>query len=184
MKWLKIALFVLPLLSLGGGILGAWVLESGWLHGWESLGEPPGGAIEFVDANAIYVYVKNKTGKLYRNPGYTICENCWEPATSLEEPLIDPAKTCPGGNAAIPAPPGEAVRRLAGRECYADAVADFEYVILADGSVWEWVFFRGAYGLLIYPLFAVCGCLAGLVPLGIWGIVRLARRGKSSQVPV
>jgi len=181
MKWHRVFLFVLPFLCLGLGILGAWILESGRLHGWEALGAVPGGAGEFLDASTTYVYLKNRSGDIYRNPDSNYCETCWEKTLPLDKPLIDPSRSCQGTNSAIPSTPGEVVDRLAGRECYADAIADFEYVILTDGSVWKWAYFRGAYGLLVYPLFALCGCLAGIIPLGIWGLMRLVRRGKPPQ---
>lgn len=170
MKWLKLFLVILPLACLGAGILAAWILESGALARWEPLGMPPGGALEFVDANSTYVYVRNKTGDIYR------CPQCWEEAEPPEKPLIDSTRFCPPGDVRIPSDPGEVKQRLGGLECYADATSYYQYVILSDGSVWAWSLLRGSYGFFLYPLLAITGCFFGVIPIFVFLIYRVAKK--------
>ena len=170
MKWLKLFLVILPLACLGAGILAAWLLESGALEKWEPLGTPPGGALEFVDANSTYAYVRNQSGDLYR------CPHCWEEAEPLEQPLVEPTRFCPPANVRVPPDPGEVIKRLGGWECHADAITYYQYVILSDGSVWVWSLLRGSYGFLFYPLFAICGCFFGLIPLLAFLIYGVAKK--------
>lgn len=170
MRGLKYFLLIVPFVLCALGILAAWIIESGKLSKWQPLGIPPGGAKEFADANATYVYVISNSGNLYR------CPICWEQAVPLEKPLNDPDRICPPSFTKIPPVPGEVRVQLGGRECHADATTDYQYAILSDGSVWAWSHFRGSFGFFLYPILAGCGCLLGSVPVALFFIFSLSRK--------
>jgi hypothetical protein len=132
---------------------------------WESLGSPPGGAVDILDADASYVYVKTSDGEVYR---WLIR---WEKAPPLDHPLLEGDRICEPMTPRLPDPPGEVIDRIQGTECYADGAAYFDYVLLDDGSVWQWGFTTSPLMLMLYPIIGIAGCLVGLIVAGFLAIL-------------
>jgi len=118
------------------------------------MGKSPGGAVEIVDADPGLVFIRNGDEAIYR------CPECWQQAELLNEPLLDSSYECTA-DVRPPEPPGIVIHEFSDTECYADVRTYFTYVVLEDGSVWEWTNTGGWTDMFIFSMFGIAGCLIG-----------------------
>lgn len=105
----------------------------------------------------------------------------WEKALPLERPLLDPDRVCELLTPRLPPPPGEVVERFEGTQCYADGAAYFQYVLVEDGSLWEWNFIASPFMLSLYPLLGIAGCIAGALLAGLLVILTMVLASSRTQ---
>lgn len=159
----KVLLFlVLSFVCALAGFFLAWALNNRVFTRWQALGAPPGGAVDILDADASFVYVLTSQDQVYR---WLVN---WEKAEPLERLLLDPDRVCEPFAPRLPDPPGKVVDRIEGTQCYADGAAYFQYVLLEDGSVWEWGYVTSPLMLSLYPLLGIAGCFFGAFLAGLW----------------
>jgi hypothetical protein len=162
----KVFLFlILSLVCALAGFSLAWAMNNRVFTRWQTLGAPPGGAVDILDADESFVYAMTSQNEVYR------WLTTWEKAQPLEHPLLDPNRVCEPLTPRLPSPPGKVIDRIEGTQCYADGAAYFHYVLLEDGSVWEWGFVTSPLMLSLYLFLSLAGCVVGAVLAGFLAIL-------------
>ena len=152
---------LLPCLGLLGSGAYLRARQTGAFSRWQSLGAPPGRAVNIVTGDRDVVYVRTAAGVIY---GCTHAEayepvNCWGVA---QEPLLVDRKARFGVRlytGEVKPPAGTLVDTLHVTVWYAEDAFETRYALLQDGTVWMWEYDRGAYWTL---LILIVGPLAGL----------------------
>ena len=177
---LTLAILVLsPCLGLGAGVAYLSVYSQGAFSRWHSLGMPPEPIAGFVTGDTEVLYVATETGSVY------LCEAdsrardaCWLPADppyTVDERSDYEHSVIPGDPPSPP--PGEPVEVLYVSRFYAELAVETRYVLLADGTVWVWLYQSSGYlGLLVLLAAPVLGLGAGLVLIVILVIINRLRR--------
>ncbi|MBN1429212.1 MAG: hypothetical protein JXB07_12630 [Anaerolineae bacterium] len=127
------------------------------LPDWEPLNNPPEAVAHLVgvDDDTQTLYVQSTSGHYYA------C--CWQ---LVEQPpqLDESPGQC--SLSEMPSPPGKVLENMTHAECGGEWFVQYSYVLLSDGSVWEWQLTPNAYegiGVLSRGLFySICGTLSGL----------------------
>lgn len=177
-----LVLVLLPCLGCIGSVVFAGLQRAGNLSRWQALGGPPGGGAGIVAGDLDVLYVRAKSGQVYR------CEHrkpeptdCWTEAQAPYD--VDPEVTDDSRVYAedVEPPPGNVVDSLEVTIWYAEAAYETRYVLLDDGLAWRWDYEIGSYSSLFI---LICGPTIGLglallAVLGLWiwvGVASLIAR--------
>jgi hypothetical protein len=69
---------------------------------------------------------------------------------------------CPDPNQLTPLVPGRVIDTLSLRDCGVDGYVDIHFILLDDGTVWQWLNFQGGYGSELEPIIlGAVGAIAG-----------------------
>jgi hypothetical protein len=118
-----------------------------WLYGrdvdsariWRSLGKPPAPIARLVDAEFDTVYVQTVQGDIfscYRASQYDI--DCWTKVTFV--PQVSRGPCALDHPTLAPPPPLPPVEVLDINYCHRFGRSEFKYILLADGTVMQWIY--------------------------------------------
>jgi hypothetical protein len=172
------------ILLLGGLPLLGIDLASGWLVrwnrgdyvSWQSLGSPPikATSIAYVDLDVVCVRGADGSLAACEPVVSTRKEGCWRPIDALpdRDERIDHRDTFRGQ---IPPAPGTVVDSLDLSFDWAERATHARYVLLDDGTVWQWRHNADANTALgIVALGTVCGLALAIAILAVlWLVVGL-----------
>jgi hypothetical protein len=179
---------LLPCLGLLGSGAYLRARQAGAFSRWQSLGAPPGRAVNIVTGDLDVVYVRTAAGVIHgcvRAEAYEPV-NCWGEA---QEPLlIDPEARFDERLYAgeVKPPAGTVVDTLSVAVWYAEDAYETHYALLEDGTVWKWEYDTGGYwSLLILVLGPLAGLAAGIaVSVVLWvGVGLRSSRQRRQQAP-
>jgi hypothetical protein len=172
---LLVAAFGVIGLLVGGG-LGLQRAGELLLTPWRRLEAPPEPITRFLLISGDDLFVQAAEGRIYR------C--CWSVAELPPYPAYPSTHFPCESSLARPTPPGTVVDQIERTYCGADYGIFYQYVLLEDGSVWQWSYagsgLEAGSTILTYGL---CGLGSGLSAggLAVWGAWRLRRRLTRAQ---
>lgn len=125
-----------PLIGIVHGVMSS----NGSLERWQSLGSPPGQVAKLLGICDDEVCIESKQGKVYR-AGWRRCSQpnqiCWYSKANgedFEPPVYNPCWL----QFNVATPPSEVVETIETKDCSSGGVWQTNYVLLSDGTVWEW----------------------------------------------
>jgi len=126
-----------------GSVLGAALsvaANNGLFAEWQPLTAPPAAAVKILGAN-IYpgvIYIQTANGQVYSCDRLATSAQCWVETTWPQPLQTDPfASECTPSHFPLPNPPGQVVDQTEVKACLIEGMLLEDYIVLADGSVWE-----------------------------------------------
>jgi hypothetical protein len=154
-------------------------MDTGSSVDWQALDRPPAGVIGLVDGDLEGVYVLVRPASVYYcQTGYTPDEpECWIEVTPPAPPGDDPYEISPPDFRVKP-PPGDEIERIRYGYRFEHGAVRVDYVLQADGSIWEWRFGSSAQTMLFYGFIGLIAGTALAVVISITIVMAEIQKGK------
>ncbi len=166
-------LFVVLIWTISGSLaigLGFLALRFAPLGKWEQVPNPTEKAVRIITYDTRSLYVSTESEKIY------ICDVWGDICEEVgDQDVVDHPDLCKSAHQLVPNPPDKPIDQREFHLCGADMTIQLDYVILDDGTIWEWSNSFGWAEGLIFRALCVSGGAVGFVGGIIYALIKRRR---------
>jgi hypothetical protein len=171
-------LLLAPMAGAAAGLGLAFLLESGWFHGWKLVAQPPEPVAGLYALSGENLWIEAASGQLYHNGAADTCaSDCWAPVSEVILPELDEDIRLVRPHACVTPPPLLASAETMA-ECQVGQWVDGNtvYARRRNGKLQVWRYWSGGeyVGLTYLLLPVVCAVTLFVLVLAVIVLLALA----------